>query len=198
MLIGLTGRAQAGKDTVYEVIARRFGYIAPVERRAFADALYESAARALGVTVSELRLWKTDDRITVDIRDTDPDILGGSYPRVRLSIREFLQRYGTEAHRDVFGPDFWVNQIDLTHHELIVVVTDVRFRNEAEAIQDAGGYVVRVEGPYVGDDDHASEAPLSSFLIDYAIDNTVRDDYMAALYTEVERVVGALVREQGV
>lgn len=197
MLIGLTGRAQAGKDTVYGVIAERFGHLLTVERRAFADRLYESAARALDVTVSELRLWKTDDRITVDIRDNDPDILGGSYPRVRLSIREFLQRYGTEAHRDVFGRDFWVDALDLTHHGRIVVVTDVRFLNEADAILEAGGYVVRVEGPYVGDDDHVSETPIAPDLVDFSIDNTARDDGMAALGAEVDRVVRTIASECG-
>ena len=25
-----------------------------------------------------------------------------------MTFREFLQRYGTEAHRDVFGKDFWL------------------------------------------------------------------------------------------
>lgn len=177
MLIGLTGRAQSGKDTVYQELSVLYGPVRNVERRAFADRLYESAAQALGVAASDLREWKLDDRVSLEVVDRDP---GVSFARVghlvRLTVREYLQRYGTEAHRDVFGEGFWVDALDLTHgdHDL-VVVTDVRFPNEAEAIRAHGGHVVRVVGPPTVDDDHPSEAPIEDHLVDHVLDNTRRD-----------------------
>lgn len=184
MLIGLTGRAQAGKDTVYKVMADLYLMVRNVQRRAFADLLYRSAAAALGVTVEDLHDWKTDPTVTIEVRNLD------SEPLVRRTTRNLLQRYGTEAHRDIFGADFWVDALDLTHGpDDLVVVTDVRFPNEARAITKAGGHVVRVEGPHVGDDDHASEQPIPDNLVDYVLDNTRRDDGMARLRRNVGQLV---------
>lgn len=169
MLIGLTGRAQSGKDTVYQELSVLYGPIRNVERRAFADLLYRSAAEALGTTPDLLRELKIEDDAEVIIRDA-------SKVRARGSVRRYLQRYGTEAHRDVFGECFWVDALDLTHgdHDL-VVVTDVRFPNEAQAIRAHGGHVVRVVGPPTVDDDHPSEAPIEDHLVDHVLDNTRRD-----------------------
>ncbi len=184
MLIGLTGRAQAGKDTAYKVMADRYLVVRNVQRRAFADLLYRSAAAALGVAVEDLHDWKTDPTVTIEVRNLD------SEPLVRRTTRNLLQRYGTEAHRDIFGADFWVDALDLTHGpDDLVVVTDVRFPNEAQAITKAGGHVVRVEGPYTGDDDHASEQPIPDNLVDYVLDNTRRDDGMARLRRNVGQLV---------
>lgn len=189
MLIGLTGRAQAGKDTVYQAMRDYLAGHIEVERRAFADPLYESAAAALGVTAEDLRRWKTDEDMEIGVIDDCTPV----YERT-ITVREYLQRYGTEAHRDIFGKDFWVRALDLgDHRDKIVVVTDVRFPNEAQAIHDNGGYVVRVVGPYMGDDDHASELPLADSLVDAVIDNTHRGpDGLDRLRREIGHVYRCL------
>ena len=161
MLIGMTGRATAGKDTVF----RRLRAMLPeteVVRASFADALYDSAAAALGVTREELALWKNDASVVIQVRDFSRP---GGRIETELTVREYLQRYGTEAHREVFGEDFWVKALDLSHAERLVVVTDVRFENEAAHIREHGGKIVRVVGteetesaPIV----HPSEAGVSN------------------------------------
>lgn len=185
MLIGLTGRAQAGKDTVYEraahVVAQSWAdldRVAPiVERRSFADTLYRSAAAALCVTEETLRIYKADPDVTIEVVHRD---LG---PLQILSTRQYLQAYGTEAHRDIFGSDFWVEHANLhNHHDRIVFVTDVRFDNEAHAVRDAGGIIVEVVGPDNGlGTDHPSEAGVHRDLVTVTIDNTTRDDDYATL-----------------
>lgn len=178
MLIGLTGRAGAGKDTVAAMFRTMYPYDI-VENRKFAGKLYASAAAALGVSVEDLEHWKRSGAV---VGFTTPGGLQLSEP---LSAREYLQRYGTEAHRDIFDTDFWVEQTDLSHDGRIVLVTDVRFPNEAEAIKRAGGHVVLVEGP--GDDvpAHTSEDPLPESVIDAVIDNTVRGDDLRTLVDEI-------------
>ena len=173
MIIGLHGRAQAGKDTVYERALAIWGdWI--VERRSFADKLYESAAAALGVEVADLQRLKTKPFAFVGVEDPEPFYKAHT-------VREYLQRYGTEAHRDVFGEDFWVQQLDLTgHSNRLVFVTDVRFDNEAAAIRRAGGKIIEVIGDKVGAYQHRSEAGLTD-PPDYVIYNTVRDDGYRAL-----------------
>lgn len=186
MLIGLTGRAGAGKDTVYGVLSEIYGDEIPVERRSFADLLYESAAASLGVTTRQLRAWKREP-VLVQVMRHDGPVLASS------TVRQYLQRYGTEAHRDVFGEDFWTAAVDLLGHGgRIVAVTDVRFVNEAEAVQRAGGVVVRVLGPDEGPALHPSEKPLPDSLVDYVINNVSRDDNRAYLRRQVTALVARI------
>jgi hypothetical protein len=194
MLIGLTGRAQAGKDTVFERLVLLYRTTTEVRRVSFADPLYESAAAALGVDVEFLRRWKADPRAGLKLAVPGVECAGS------LTFREYLQRYGTEAHRTLFGPDFWVERADLTHDGRIVVVTDVRFRNEAQAIADAGGAVVRVTGPAEVEgveDAHQSEAGIPAYLVDQTLDNSVRGDNFRALNFQLRALVARLLRDNG-
>lgn len=190
MLIGLNGRKQAGKDTVYERASRLLADVVEVERVSFADLLYRSAAAALGVTVEQLQEWKSDPCMEVVVRYAGAD----DYVHARQTIREYLQHYGTEAHRVVFGEEFWVEQVRralAAHHGRVIMVTDVRFPNEAEAVRSCGGAVVEVIGPEgrVTADAHASEAPLPEELIDATITNTVRDDGFRRLDGQVDTLI---------
>ena len=204
MLIGLHGKKQAGKDTVYGRIWQLLGPYsqtgARVDRVSFADKLYESAAAALGISVTQLQGWKSDPdaRVVTGVYFQD---LGIPQPFSNITVRDYLQRYGTEAHRDLFGPDFWTSQVDLTHEGRIVCVTDVRFPNEAQAVSDAGGAVVHVVGPpeiEEAGDGHASEEPLPGCLIDHYISNAVRDDGFRSLDSQVLEMVLNLLREERV
>lgn len=188
MLIGLHGKKQAGKDTVFDRAEWLMRDVLRVERASFADPMYASAAASLGVTVADLRTWKTDP--TVRVRVTQPAPFEARRTLADLSIREYLQNYGTEAHRDVFGPNFWVDNVRLDDHEgRIVMVTDVRFENEAVAVIEAGGVVVRVLGPEAEGDAHASEAPLNDALVWGTIDNRKRDDHFWTLDGQVHTML---------
>ena len=192
MLIGLHGKKQAGKDTVYERMRRLLGgQGCKVERVSFADKIYESAAASLGLGVDFLRRWKSDPLAVVEV-----STLG--YSRRVITLRDFVQRYGTEAHRDIFGSDFWVERVDLDHEGRVVVVTDVRFRNEAQAVSDAGGAVVHVIGPEDverTDDGHASEETLPECFVDLRLANLRRHDDFHALDSEVLGMFLRLRRE---
>ena len=177
MLIGLHGQKRVGKDTVCGFLLEwyeQLGY--GVERRSFASSLKVSAARALGLdyTVEEAEEWADKFKVHGEIRF---GALGHTESGV-ISGREYLQNYGTQAHREVFGTDFWVDMCLPPHptelpDDTIVVVTDVRFPNEAQRIRNLGGevwHIVRPELEQDGDT-HASEVPLPSDLVDYVIVN---------------------------
>jgi hypothetical protein len=187
MLIGLTGRAQAGKDTVYERARHLYGD--RVQRRSFADLLYRSAATSLGIHESNLRSWKSDPDVTIEVVHREEGALHIT------DVRSYLQRYGTEAHRDLFGDDFWVDHLDLSHDpDTIVFVTDVRFDNEAQAIIDAGGCIIQVVGPDTGADTHRSESGVDPDLVLGTIDNSQRGEGLERLDLYIRalmRVIGA-------
>lgn len=178
MLIGLHGQKRVGKDTVCGFLLEwyeQLGY--GVERRSFASSLKLSAARAIGLqfeTAEEAEEWAELFKLHGEIRH---GALGHT-PSVVISGREYLQNYGTQAHRDIFGTDFWVDMCLPPHSselpdDTIVVVTDVRFPNEAQRIRDLGGEVWHILRPELEQegDTHASEVPLPSDLVDYVIVN---------------------------
>ena len=183
MIIGVTGNLGAGKDTVGAYLVNAYGF----RRIGFADKLKESAAALFDVPVESWEEWKNNRRVRVVI-ETERYINAPAETAAALTAREFLQRYGTEAHREVFGYDFWVEQAlkvtDLSDDNF--VVTDCRFDNEAEAIKKRGGIVIRVYRPGTGGDEHASEKALPEELVDYTL---INDKSKGHLYIQIDTLI---------
>jgi hypothetical protein len=157
-LIGFTGLARCGKGTAAEHLVRNHGF-ACVK---FAGAL-KDMMRALGLT---------EDHIEGHLKELPCDLLGGKTPRFAM------QRLGTEFGRQTIADDIWirawcdrVSKVGPQYHG--IVTDDTRFDNEAAAIRDAGGIVVRIianrDGVGIAGA-HASEA--MAFSADVTIDNS--------------------------
>lgn len=181
MIIGLTGYKGSGKDTVGAYLVERFGFI----RESFADPLKISAAALFDIDPAHFEADKNDDATLVTYQG------GGVY--VEMTVREMLQRYGTEAHRGVFGDDFWTRQL-IEKLVIIdkgndVVVTDSRFENETKGLRQIGGIIVRVIRPDVegGADTHASEIQVPEELVDITI---VNDGSIADLHEAIDEMLG--------
>ena len=190
-MIGLHGKMGSGKDTVLERL--QAAQPATFQQVSFAAKLKEATAELLGTTVEKLEELKRDDswRLILGEYGKIDQMVGEG-----LTIREVLQRMGTEVGRNLFGDNFWVDQAMavVDRYDTIPVFTDVRFENEALAIRERGGVIVRVIGDYEDTGDHASEVPLPDALVDFTIDNSRRDDGFAAL----DRHVTFLLDEIGV
>lgn len=186
MVVGFTGKMGSGKDTAGERLA--FLSERPATRLGFADLLKESAAALFDFHPSVWETAKNDPNATITFEQ------GGE--QIKLTAREFLQRYGTEAHREIFADDFWVDAalVPAKHDRRgLYYVTDCRFPNEAEQIKRMGGVVIQVHGP--GESAvvlHASEQQLAPELIDFHILNENRDDGYQALDTAL-RSIAAMV-----
>lgn len=181
MIIGMNGFGYAGKDTAYRYLKQLLKPW-PVHREGFADRLKVSAAAAVGIPVETLESLKDCGRITFERRVEDPYGQGAdaSYEFVQsMGVRRYLERYGTEAHRDVFDQDFWIGVVMESHvgHLMdnptaVTVVTDLRFPNEAEAILEHHGEVWEVIRPGKAlDSDHPSNQPLPRHLVTRTIMN---------------------------
>jgi Deoxynucleotide monophosphate kinase len=194
MIIGLTGLKGSGKDTIAAHLIKSYGF----ERRAFADKLKESAAALLKLDPSHFEVLKNSPDILFAIGSFKQD--GMFEMIVNQSTREFLQRYGTESHRDVFGQDFWVNQLlpmDGFYTDRNIVITDVRFVNEAERIHALKGYVVRVVRTLFNDESdlHTSEQEQLQIKSDYELDNT---GYLYELPKKIDLMIRLLVPDDGI
>lgn len=95
-----------------------------------------------------------------------------------LTVREILQLEGTEATRYVYGNNFWVKHVEQKLSEMKksgigkVVISDVRFDNEADAVRLAGGKVIKLIRPAAAlVPNHASEAGVTHYLVDTIINN---------------------------
>lgn len=128
MLIGLCGAAGSGKTTIAEGLRDRHGF----RVLSFADPLYDAVAAITGVPVERLK-----DRAVKEVE----------LPGIGRSPRYLLQTLGTDWGRAMVDENLWINaamaRVAVGED---VVIADVRFDNEAQAIRDRGGrvfYVVR-------------------------------------------------------
>ena len=172
MILGLTGLKGSGKDTVAAHLIKEYKF----ERRAFADKLKQSAAALFDINPSEFEKLKNDDTAQVALGrlSDDMDYLYPFGSSRLISVREFLQRYGTESHRDVFGENFWVDQVlprDGYYADRSIVITDCRFISESRRIKFLKGYIVRIVRGDSNQDPHRSELEQFDMEIDYTLNN---------------------------
>lgn len=161
-ILGLSGWARNGKDTVADHLISKYGY----ERISFAAPMKEALYR-LNPKITIDNVVSTPIRIGVDVYGWDDLKTHGP------EVRELLQRFGTEVGRELWGEDFWVNAaIDTIEDGSRVVVSDVRYPNEADAIKKLGGEVWRIVRPGFGAaNGHASEHALNDYKFDHILDN---------------------------
>lgn len=183
MIIGVSGYARAGKDSLAEILVKDMEF----ERVAFADVL-----RQVLYTLNPFIAPWTDLKSVVDEHGWEYAKTQGPVSQYQ-EVRRLLQTLGTDVGRGMFGPNFWVNSLfqslDLTKKQY--VISDVRFPNEADAVKDVGGRVVRVERP--GTDpvnSHPSEVALDGYPFDAIFNN---DDTLEHLRIMVTRWTGALL-----
>ena len=148
-LIGLAGKAGVGKDTVADYLWEKEGAI----KIAFADAL-----RAAGAAIFGLGPCNFLDR---DLKEVEIEYWG-------MTPRRMLQLLGTEATKPVFGDNIWLKRWFLSYSAVRdtdhVVVPDVRFDVEADAIRNLGGTIIHIVRPGAGlsgaAGEHSSEAGI--------------------------------------
>ena len=85
-----------------------------------------------------------------------------------------MQTIGTDWGRDLIGPTLWTGLwhatvSDVLDHGGRVVCDDCRFANEAEAVRNIGGRVIRLQGRGGIAGGHASEK--QEFEVDWMIAN---------------------------
>lgn len=183
-IIGVHGKKNAGKDTVFH----RIDYLVGARRVSFADKLKEFVANVFGITLEQIEAWKNDPAITVSINDDNLFDVVTSH-----TFRSHLERVGTEGGRMTFGYDFWVQRCNLEHAVGdTIVIPDVRFDNEAERIRSEGGKIIAIagwDGPGSG---HESDDGISPWLVDYEVDNDNHDDGFASLDEQLQVILNEI------
>ncbi|MXS84327.1 hypothetical protein [Nitrosomonas oligotropha] len=186
-LIGLTGPAGCGKDTVAKFLCdtQEFRQIS------LAEPIKLGIVAMFGIPMEYLT-----DR---ELKEQPLKILGGKSPR------QVMQTLGTEWAREMVDEDIWINiaqqQIDYNNQLTAgnnlylsgIVISDIRFESEAKWLRDQGGtiwHIRRPDNPLAINADHASEQqvqplPGEQFIInDGGIDQLY--DHINDVMTTVE------------
>lgn len=125
-IIGITGRARTGKDTVANfIIAAIGGY-----RYSFADPL-RAMLKPLGIDLDD-PYWQARKEEVI--------------PAIGVSPRRLLQTLGTEWGRDIINPNLWLilAKQRLLQHGPGMVIPDIRFENEAAWVREQGGVIIHL------------------------------------------------------
>lgn len=173
-LIGLTGRAGSGKDTVAAKL--RLVWWALDQRRttvprtavlAFADPIRDML-RQIGVP---------------DVHMHDRALKEQPVPGIGRSYRELAQTLGTEWGRQLVADDLWVRLMAERLRESVAaaedvgmarlaIITDVRLPNEAALVRELGGVLVRIERPGIEPvREHSSEQAVDALPADHVLIN---------------------------
>jgi hypothetical protein len=171
-LLGITGLAQAGKDTFADICVK-LGYT----RLAFADAVKTTTAF---VANEPTHLYFAN--VT---KEEHTDALG-------MTRRRAMQNVGN-GMREIIGPRVWVNRTFReweSNGRQPTVISDIRYDNEAEEVRNHGGFNVRIirsgsglEGEAAK---HISEAGVRNHLIDFEIFN---NGSISELQAEVKKIL---------
>jgi hypothetical protein len=158
-VIGLCGYARVGKDTAGMILTNVFDY----KRAAFAEKLREMAI-ALNPLIQDRDITK---RYNEWIKEFGYDIAKEKV----AGIRPFLVSLG-ESVRNVLGEETWINAvIPLNYNGPPMVITDVRYKNEADRVKMLGGIIVQINKPGVIPANHTEATSISQIIPDIIINN---------------------------
>lgn len=152
IIIGISGHMKHGKTECAKILQSLLPNSTIIN---FADVLKEEVSKATGTPLKIIE-------------------------REKDKFRLILQGWGTDFRR-AKNPNYWVEEWIkrvLKSEAEYIIVGDVRFINEANAICEANGFVWRVFRPgLLETSSHISEHEMDSYLFDYSImnDGTIKD-----------------------
>jgi len=242
MIIGINGKIGSGKDTIGKIIQyltanEEVKKITTLEEwldsddlngrdfnwkiKKFAGKLKQIASLLTGIPVEKFEdqefkktFLSKEWNSPYNIPFSGPDFVKHDGEN---TVREFLQRLGTEALRDNLHTNVWCNALFSDYKPICNkfeskmlqtggnytssicsdcncfpnwIITDMRFENELKAVVDKGGITIKVVRPgrtLTGT--HPSETALDGFIMHYEI---VNDESIEDL---VEKVKEILIKE---
>lgn len=203
LLFGVTGLARSGKDTFAKMLAeelkKQIGHHFVL--MAYAHELKLRVQKDFGLSYEQL--WGNKKEVE-DLRyrrlpkyrggiRSDGGALSGLY----WTPREIMQNYG-QFYRTI-DYDFWVRHlfgvIKQNGHKN-VIITDVRYPNEAQPIVDNGGYIIKItrgNKAEIHNQYHSSEISMDKYdKIDFVVgNNDTLDELKLNAVGVVKQVVDA-------
>ena len=170
-LLGLTGYAQVGKDTVADILVTQHGFTKAALADPLRSLLYKTNPWIIPRTPDssvEFKQFPTGRWRLADVVDA----VGWDAAKQLPEVRKLLQDLGL-ACRDIFGPEVWIDALLREHgEEERLVVSDIRFDNEVAFIRRYKGAVVQITRPGYGPvNDHISDQGVGLEATDWFLTN---------------------------
>lgn len=182
MIVAFGYRSRSGKDTAANMFASIAGKRKTVIRDAFAEDLKDIAYRLYGrYGLRRGEYYNTPE---------GERLRGVALPVIGKTPVQIWVELGMKA-REIW-PDTWLDFVldrSRLRSDAILVVSDVRFVNEAEAIKREGGYCIRVDRSSAKI--NPSDVYLDNWNFDYVIDN---NGSLADLEKRVSKIVEEVVK----
>lgn len=172
------------------------------EIKKFAGKLKEIASMLTGIPIQKFEdqeFKKTNLGKQWNAPIPGEDWQDGKPVDVPMSVRQFLQKLGTDGLRDGLHQNVWVNALfaDYTpiHTDHVEggfeypnwILTDCRFPNEAKAVKEKGGIIIRIDRPGVtAVNAHPSETGLDDWAFDAQI---INDGSVEDLFFNVKQIL---------
>ncbi len=178
MIVGISGKRGTGKTTLANLLASDYGF----EHRYFAETLKRMVKEQFALT---------DDHVHGDLKEAALAGFSGWTPRkLMMAVGQFYRS---------IDEMYWVKRTLQGVGDRHVVISDVRFLNEAKIIKDMGGMIIRLgRDPklniYQGDIDDPSETALDEYKEFDLIVPAHANETMQDLY-ETAATVNRLVQE---
>lgn len=185
MILGIGHQRGVGKDVAAMEIGQKFYKMGVIGGNSNTTLLNTKFAKPLYEVCHKLYAWAgfKDSLYYFFDREAKEAIL----PKLGKSPRQILIETGM-AMREIF-PDTWL-EYGLNQEADLVILSDVRFQNEAKAIQERGGYLLKVTRPGLPpiDDPSDPDNQLCSFNNwDFHIHNDgTREDYIKQVHSFAE------------
>jgi hypothetical protein len=176
-IIGLTGYAQSGKDTVANILVEKYGY----KRIAFADKI-----RDFLYAMNPLVACSPSGYLQGLV-----DLVGWDKAKQEPQVRMLLQNVGVAA-REVIAEDIWIiSALANVGVDDKIVIADVRFENEAEILKSLGGQIWRVKRLGVeAVNRHISEIQMDGYKVDQIfINNGTIEDLENLIQTRMRNAI---------
>lgn len=184
-IIAFTAKKETGKTTAVKYMMQKYPHALHIN---FKDALIgEIIALFPEVLQAMCEYYNKSDYDGMDPWTTEK--LFRVKPRL---VRAFMRNFGTEVRRRE-DPDHWVKAWIKTlksvkvSDETVIFVDDVRFLNEAQAVKDFGGTIIRITSDKpVPVDAHASEFEMDHIVPDIVVKNFFGD--VEVLYKQLDDI----------
>jgi hypothetical protein len=190
VLVGLMGIKGSGKTTGAMYLLKTYGFV----EKSFAEPL-KKACKELFL-LDDIQVFGTQEQKEIP----DPRWFNCT-PRKMMQyvgtelLRDQLEIIMPELGKDVFTHCFklWYEAEMKKNHNLCVVISDVRFQNEADFIQSLGGIVIKINRPSLQTNDiHQSEIELQNITThNFLIENTgTIENFYSELDYHIKTLIG--------
>ncbi len=162
MLIGLVAKKCSGKDCMGDYLVQNYNFI----KTHFADPLKEGMRHIFNLNDEQLY---GNHKEVID-------------PKWNKTPRELFQIFGTDIMRNIMSPmlglgnNIWVYRFQSwyeCHKNNNIVISDCRFKSEAQSIKKLGGILIRIDrnNQMSHTDYHSSEQEVNDINVDYILEN---------------------------